>query len=496
MMPRHFTLPKSLDAALPWLLILLAACYVAYYWSNPVGLWPDSGGYLKFSEHRTAGYPIFIRLIEAVFGTVDAVPKAQLIIAAASFAFLGWSVHRVFRTIFFALAPVLALMLYPQLGDVHGYILTESLFISLLCLLTGGLILLTRRPTWYLAAATALVCGLTITVRPAAVSLLVIWPFLFWLIWRRCDNRLGRQIALTAAVIVPITLCLVVENALWHANHDSETRPNLADRHLFAKSLIIEPDPQLPDPELAALVSMARDVMAPGRELIANAPSHYARTRLLVDFEVAAQHATYWRVFNPEIRAIAQQRGVSEYDVLAQVGRGAMLRSPVAWIRNALAHYLGLWFPYWAYASPATLEEYQAYIEEADSNSLFMDEPIFRHKEPPGPALRIMLRLTLAAGLLISTLAVGLAAWQRLRRHHDSPDSRLVIAALTGLAVHAHFLMVGLLGVVATRYAGAMGPLMATCGALLASWMIEQARGVEWRRHSARLNIAGGGGRK
>ena len=493
MMPRQFSLPKSLDAALPWLLILLAAGYVAYYWSNPVVLWPDSGGYLKFSEHRTAGYPIFIRLIEATFGTVDAVPKAQLVIAATSFAFLGWSVHRVFRTIFFALAPVLALMLYPQLGDVHGYILTESLFISLLCLLTGGLILLTRRPTWYLAAATALACGLTITVRPAAVSLLVIWPFLFWLIWRRCGTGQHR-IVLAAAVIMPIMLCLIVENVLWHANHDSETRPNLADRHLFAKSLIIEPGPQLSDPELAALVSFGRDVMAPGRELIANAPSHYARTRLLVDFEVAAQHATYWRVFAPEIRAIAQQRGVSEYDVLAQVGRGAMLRSPVAWARNALAHYLGLWFPYWAHASPATLEEYQAYIEEADPNSLFMDEPIFRHKEPPSPALRIMLRLTLATGLLISMLAVGLAAWQRLRRHHYSPDSRLVIAALTGLAVHAHFLIVGLLGVVATRYAGAMGPLMATCGALLASWMIDQARGVEWRRHSARLNIAGGGG--
>ena len=478
-------------------MILLAAGYVGYYWSNPVVLWPDSGGYLTFSEHRTAGYPIFIRLIEAVFGTVDAVPKAQLVIASASFAFLGWSAFiglsekRAFGSALFALAPVLALMLYPQIGDVHSYILTESLFISLLCLLTGGLILLTRRPTWYLAAVTALACGLAITVRPAAVSLLIVWPFLFWLIWRRCDRSLSRRIALVAAVIAPIALCLIVESVLWHANHDARSRPNLADRHLFAKSLIIEPGPRLSDPELARLVAEGRRVMAPGRELIADAPSHYARTRLLVDFEVAAQHATYWRVFDPEVKAIAQQRGVSDYDVLAQVGRGAILRSPVAWVRNALAHYLGLWFPYWAYASPATLEEYQAYIENAEPDTLFMDRPIFRHKEPPSPALQIMLRLTMAAGLLISTLAVGLVAWQRL--HRGDPDSRLAVAALAGLAVHAHFLMVGLLGVVATRYAGAMGPLMATCGALLASWMIEQARGVEWGHHSAMLRLAGGG---
>ena len=495
-MTQHFSRPKSLEATLLWLLILLAAGYVVYYWSNPVELYPDSNGYLTFSEHRTAGYPMFIRLIEAAFGTVDAVPKAQLVVAGAAFAFLGWSAFiglgRTFGSTLFALAPVLLLMLYPQIGDVHSYILTESLFISLLCLLAGGLVMMAHRPTWRWAAVAALVCGLAITVRPAATSLLIIWPFLFWLIWRRCGGlSLWGRTALAAAVIAPIVLCLMVENVLWHANHDSESRPNLAYRHLFAKALIIEPEPQISDSELAGLVSRGRGVMAPGRELISDAPSHYTRTRLLVDFEVAAQHATYWRVFSPEVKEIAQQRGIGEYDVLAQVARGAMLRSPVAWVRNALAHYWGLWFPYWAYASPAILEEYQAYIENVEPSVLFMDRPIFRHKEPPSPALQIMLRLTMATGLLISTLAVGLATWQRLFRRRHSPDGRLVVAAVCGLAIHAHFLMVGLLGVVATRYAGAMGPLMATCGVLLASWVIEQARRTDWGYSSAWAKFRG-----
>ena len=458
--------PKTLDAALPWLLILLAAGYVAYHWPNPVGLWPDSNGYLTFSEHRTAGYPVFIDLVTSIFGTVDAVPKIQLIVAAAAFTFLGWSLHRTFRSTFFALAPVVLLMLYPQIGDLHSYILTESVFISLLCLLIGGMTLMVRKPTWFLVAALALVCGLIVTVRPAGISLLVIWPLLFWLIWKRCESR---RIVLIAAVIVPIVLCLLLENMAWHTYHDSEFRPNLADKHLFAKALIIEPEPQVSDPELARLADRGRSVMAPGRELIANAPSHYARTRLLVDFEVAAQHATYRREFAPEVTQIAQQRGIGEYDVLAQIGRPAMLKAPVAWFRNALAHYLGLWFPYWAYASPETLEEYEAYIEKVEPNVLFTDRPIFRYKEPPGRPLQFLIRATMAAGLLVSILAVGLAVWQRLHSKYNSPDSRLIVAATCGLAVHAHFLMVGLLGVVATRYAGAMGPLLATCAALLAS---------------------------
>ena len=220
---------------------------------------------------------------------------------------------------------------------------------------------------------------------------------------------------LAGAAIAIIVLCLTVESVVWHSRHDSESRPNLADRHLFAKALIVESEPTLSDPELARLISRGRQVMAPGRELIAAAPSHYARTRLLVDFEVAAQHATYRRVFEPEVNDIARRRGVEDQDVLAQLGLPAMASIPVAWAQNALAHYLGLWFPYWAYVNVAILDEYQAYIDDVESNVLFMDRPIFRHKEPPSPTFRPVLRATLAAGLLVSTLSVGLVVWQRLQ---------------------------------------------------------------------------------
>ena len=242
----------SFEAAFPWLLALLAVGYIAFHWSDPVTLAPDSGGYLQFSEHRTAGYPLFLSAVGTLFGTTDAAAKVQLVIAAMAFAFLGWSVYRAFRSPFFALAPVVALMLYPRIADLHGYILTESLFISLLCLLIGCIALSAHRPTWRWMALAALACGLAITFRPAGLSLLVVWPFLFWLVWKRCE---GRRLALAAAVVVPIALCLLAESIIWHASHDSDSRPSLADRHLFAKALIIEPGPSLSDPELAGIVT-------------------------------------------------------------------------------------------------------------------------------------------------------------------------------------------------------------------------------------------------
>ena len=480
-MTRHFTLPKSPDAALPWLLILLAACYVAYYWSNPVGLADDTDSYLNFTAIRTASYPVFIDLVTAAFGSLNAVAKAQLIVAASSFAFLGWSLHHSFRSVFLALTPVLALMLHPRIADMHSVILTESLFISLLCLLAGSLALMTRRPMWYFAAVSALVCGLAITVRPAGISLLIIWPFLFWLIWRRCDSRLAGRIALAVAVIAPIALCLIVENVAWHAYHDSRSRPNVADRHLFAKLLIIESEPQVPDPELARLVAEGRRLASLGRDLIADAPSHYARTRLLADFEVGIQ---WWRELDTQINSIARQRGIDEYDVFAQVGRSTMLRSPVVWIENALTHYSGLWSR--AYVTSSTFEEYLAYIENVAPNPL-VPNGFSQQGDPLSPIQRLSSRL-MAALLLVSTLSVGLTVWQRLRREpvlslpKGDPDSRLVVAAVCALAIHAHLMTVGLLATMDARYAVAMSPLLAVSGVLLVSWAIEQVAAMRTGR--------------
>ena len=460
---RYFNRPRSIEDAFPWTLALLTVGYVAFYWSTPATIQDDSDSYLNFSVIRTAGYPIFMKMITSALGSVNAVAKAQVIIAGGAYAYLGWSIHRVFRTSFFALAPVLALMLHPQIADVHGFIMTESLFISLLCLLSACLALLVHRPTWYWAAAAALACGLAIMIRPAGLSLLIGWPLLFWLIWKRCDSQ---RITLVTAVIVPIVLCMTVENVLWHANHDSESRPNLADRHLFAKVLVIEPEPQVSDIELAQLVAEGRRLTTPVRELIAKAPSHYARTRLLLDAEVTVQ---WWHELDPEISTIASRRGIDQYGVFSQVGRSSMLISPLAWIENALTHYLGLWSR--AYVTPTIYEEYLTYIENAKPNR-FTPSASSQRGDPLSLIQRLSSRL-MATLMSFPTLAVGLAIWQRLRGR--GPDSRLVVAAVCALAIHAHLLMVGLLGVMATRYAVAMAPLLTVSGALLASWAIDSA---------------------
>ena len=148
--------------------------------------------------------------------------------------------------------------------------MTESLFVSLLCMMFGSLMLLTKRPAWRYAALAALACGLAITIRPAAMSLLPIFPIALWLILRRSA---APRLQLVAAVIVPLALCIGAESALWQMRHGAGLPNGLVNRHVFAKALLIEPNPRLNDPELAAVVNYGRSALEPGRGLIDGAPT-------------------------------------------------------------------------------------------------------------------------------------------------------------------------------------------------------------------------------
>ena len=145
---------------------VMAAAYVAWFWSNPIGggawspfgddpMYGDAIGYIHFNRYRTAGYPVFLDLVAAVFGSVEAAPRVQLALAAASVWLLAWSAARAAAAP--GLAPALALVLFAVSSATrfHAYILSEALFVPLLCVMAGLLALAAARP----AARTACVPG-------------------------------------------------------------------------------------------------------------------------------------------------------------------------------------------------------------------------------------------------------------------------------------------------------------------------------------------------
>ena len=445
----------------------MAAGYAAAAWSTPAVLTPDSRGYLEFHNARTSGYPIFLEAVRSISDGDAAVPNAQVLLAAAAFAFLGWSVRRAFGSLLAGVALAALLMTIPDLTELNAQVMTESVFVSLLCVTLGCLALTARRPDWRTTAAAALACGLAITVRPAAISLLPLFPIALWLIWPRTA---GQRMRLTAAAVIPIALCIGAESAIWQTRHGAGAPDGLVNRHMFAKALLIAPDPRLNDPGLAAALDYGRAAMEPGRELIAGAPNLQTRALLLRNFEVAAQYPTYFRELAPTLWPIWDERGIEEDDFLGQAGWAAMRGAPGAWALNALTHYWGLWTAYWAYR-PDFIASYKAYTEDLEKTDLFADARVFQTLPQSGRRVRLMM----LAGLAVSLAATALAAGRRLRGSARAADGRLAAAALSGLAVHGHFLLIGLTGVATPRYALVMLPALALCGFLLINWAMEQA---------------------
>lgn len=488
----------------PWLLGLLAVVYALYFWTNPLDaelFAADSRGYIEFAPERSAGYPLFLDLID-VFGAANTTPPVQVALAAGAFAFLGWSVWRAFGTPFAALILVALMLTDRTLGGLHAVILADSLFASLLAVTAGAIALTAARGSWRWAAVGSAASGLAIAVRPEALGLLPAWPLLLWLVWRRAE---GARLRLAAAVAAPLLLALIAEDAVWNARHGgSADRSNPPNVQLFAKSLLMGSEPDAPA-GLADFAALGRETMAPARELVADAPGLQGRALTLRRFEVAARGDTYRRALQGEGRALAREREDSIDTVFADLGSAAAPWRPAAW-GNALVHYGGLWRAYWSYGS-GFIEDYEAWTATLERTPLFEEANVFRPLSPAPPWPRWKLatrfvpaplksawlsvadwlpttdgaRLKLALGLAASIAALGIAIEQRERRSRI-PDGRVATAAVCGLMVHGHFLWVGLTGPAAPNYAFAVWPLLAISFLLTASWALDGARALLARR--------------
>ena len=178
---------------------------------------------------------------------------------------------------------------------------------------TGCPALFVARPTARLAAMAALRCGLAVAVRPAGLLLLAIWPILLWLLGRRCA---GRRWRLAAAV---------------------------ADRHFFAKALMMDAEPTVRDPEVADVLSDAWRATAAFRKAVADAPDWQSRTVLLMRAEQDAGRGKYTRPFRHRLSELARPTGRHRSFSAA---REVVFARPREWMANAAVHYVGLWTHY------------------------------------------------------------------------------------------------------------------------------------------------------
>ena len=465
---------------------VMAAAYVAWFWSNPIGggAWSPLGddpmhgdaiGYIRFNRYRTAGYPVFLDLVAAVFGSVEAAPRVQLALAAASVWFLAWSAARAAAAP--RLAPALALALFAasSAARFHAYILTEALFVPLLCVMAGFLALAVARPVPGAAGAAALACGLAIAVRPAGIGLLAVWPALLWLAWGRLA---GRRLRFAAAIAAPLAACALAEAAAWRAAHPALVeRPNLAGRMLFAKAHMTEartPPRLAADADTAAFLAGARAAAAPARALATAAPDWRTRAFALEYAESRFFIAFYRDPFLPRVAALAARRGTTVDGFLGAAALSTLLAAPGEWARNAWTHYRALWTHHSIYGAEF-LRRRGAWLARIDDLRARGGEAAAPARRGPQPEwLAAANRAATAASFLASIAVLAAAALRRPRGVGGGPGAALAAAALCALAVHGYFALSAAVNHVHLRYAAAMWPLQAVYCALPA-WLAVRA---------------------
>ena len=485
---------RPVGAALAfWLPAAMAAGYAAWFWSNPIGggAWSpfgdgpmhgDSKFLIDFHRYRTAGYPVFLDAVAAVFGSAEAAPRVQLVLTAGSVWFLAWAAARAAAAP--GLAPALALALFAasSAARFHAYILTEALFVPLLCVMAGFLALAAARPAPRTAFAAALACGLAIAARPAGLGLLAVWPALLWLAWGRLA---GRRLRFAAAIAAPLAACGLAEAAVWRAAHPAPVeRPNVAGRMLFAKAHATEarPPPGLAaDADTAAFLADTRATTAPARALAAAAPDWRTRAFALEYAESRLFIAFYRDPFLPRAEALAARRGTTVDGVLGAAALSTLLAAPGEWARNAWTHYRALWTHHSIYGAEF-LRRRGAWFARLDGPRALGVEAAPPARRGPQPAwLAAANRAATAASFFVSIAALAAAAPCRPRG--AGPGAAVAAAALCALAVHGYFALSAAVNHVHLRYAAAMWPLQAAYCVLLA-WLAVRAVAARARRRT------------
>jgi hypothetical protein len=430
---------------------LVTALAVAFQLLRPAPaelMQADSGSYLSFSAIRTAGYPLFLRLVEHLPGGLHGLPWLQL----GCYGLTAWLLADSFRRLSGSdIAGGLLLVLLLGNGQVTRLsfmIMSESLFLSCLMLLLASFCRLAQRPRWPTLALASLVAGLAVLIRPAGYALLVSLPVVSWWSWRAALPT--KQVIF--ATVLPCLAALGVGMAAYHAEHGLWRTQSFVGSNLFGKAAAaVDVTRAGKDRKVIGWIAAT---VAPDRAVIDRAPTSFDRFRLLVPY----YDIWRWRTL---YRALPAQTGTPGDDPVAldqamfRLSLDVIAAAPGAYLADVALNYAALWWLPDA-MTHRQLARFRAFLAALGPLPDLGRYPAW-HREHRDVVIWMLHGFMMTA--LASTFwwAWRLAA-SAITRTPVPPLARLGFVA--GLVVHASFLLTAAVQSGIPRYAWAMWPAL------------------------------------
>lgn len=259
-----------------WMVVLFLApfsLYIVVYWivAFPEVPWiaPDSFGYLVFFPHRTLFYPLFLRLVAAVFEDPNALVAIQLLTGIFGVVFLAEVSQRLFRNVLVTIpAGVFLLFNWPMIEHAF-FLLTDYLFFGVVCFQFGAALLVVQRCTARRLVLLAVVTALVIAVRPAGMFLLGVMPFVL-IVWPRYWRRV------TGALIIPLVFMVGLQMGAHKVIYGYfGVSASFGYSTLSNTLLVLKPDTPFPYPKL---IEQLYEFARPYQIGIAAKPDYVSRT--------------------------------------------------------------------------------------------------------------------------------------------------------------------------------------------------------------------------
>lgn len=421
-------------------------------WNPQVkGVQWDVDSFVNFAPFRTAGYPAFLKAVEGVTGSLDAVTAIQVALFSLAMSGLLLSIwHATGSRLATAIAAV-CLLGNPVTAMFHFKAMSDSLALTCAVAFMACAFAAHRSPTAWMLVAMGAIAGWATAIRPASAALVVAGLAFLWMSWPASRLVAGRRIL---AFVLPIVALTAAENVVYHRYH--AVRETVAARHLFAKSMLLPHVPAL-EGHLGELAEDLHRRYAPVRDLIASLPTLGTRWYMTTRYEVTGQ----WVLFD-DPAALAGTVEIGHVRALGQIARASLAQHPLEHLRNAFSNWLSLWYV----ADMLTPEEGSVIAELATRRPPipFAGKVDVLPNRPPTAWASVAQPFFLLGQ--VAPFLVLAFAFRRGKATREDPY--LTLAAMMSVYVLAQAACVALTAVAISRYALAIFPFAWICAGLLA----------------------------